>query len=65
MKGMSGKPRTIIISVIATLLAVLLLQNVRAVTLRFVVWEVSLPLALVVAVGFGLGYGVAWFWRRR
>ena len=62
---MPKNPRTIITTVVITLLAILVLQNIRAVTLRVIVWDVTLPLALVVIVSVAIGVGTAWFWRRR
>jgi uncharacterized integral membrane protein len=62
---MSPKHRTIILTVIVTLFVVFALQNMREVTVRVIVWNLSVPLVVLIALVF-LGGGVAgWFWRRR
>lgn len=57
--------RLVLISTVATLLVVLMLQNMGAVTLRFVVWTASVPVALLIPVVFGGGVLATWLWRRR
>ena len=61
---MSKQSRTIFITVVATLLAVLILQNLRSVDLRFIVWDFSAPLVLVLLLVFGGGLATGYFWRR-
>jgi uncharacterized integral membrane protein len=57
--------RLVIIATVATLLVVLMLQNMRAYTLRFVVWEASIPFALLAPVLFLGGVLAGSLWRRR
>jgi len=62
---MTPKFRTILITVLATLLTVLILQNLRGTSVRFIVWDVGMPLSLLVILAFGLGWAMHWFWRGR
>lgn len=62
---MSKQTRTIVLTVIATLLAVGILQNIRTVTIRFVLWEASVPLSLFLLFVAGLGFTAGLFWRRK
>ena len=65
MPRVNKRARTIIVTAALTLSAVLMLQNMRQVTLRFVMWDATLPLALLLALVFACGAIGAWFWRRR
>jgi len=58
------KTRTILLTIIATLVVVGVLQNMRQVTLRFILWEASVPLAGFLLVLVGLGFLGGLFWRR-
>lgn len=62
---MNRQARTILITTLATLVVVLMLQNMRSVTLRFVVWEVRFPLVLLLPLIFGAGIFAGRIWRRR
>lgn len=65
MTAMKPKSRTILFTILATLATVLVLQNVRATDVRFIVWEFTIPLALLVLIAFAAGWAAAWIWRRR
>ncbi|BET68178.1 hypothetical protein ASA1KI_30960 [Opitutales bacterium ASA1] len=65
MARLSPRAKTILLSVAATLLIVLILQNWRSATVRFVVWEASMPLALLVLFSAGAGWLSHWIWRGR
>ena len=65
MARLSPRAKTILLSVAATLLFVLILQNLRPVALRFVVWDASVPLALLVVLSAGAGWLSHWIWRGR
>jgi len=62
--GVTPKTRTILLTIIATLVVVGVLQNMRQVTLRFILWEASVPLAGFLLVLVGLGFLGGLFWRR-
>jgi uncharacterized integral membrane protein len=62
---MNRQVRTILITTLATLVVVLMLQNMRSVTLRFVVWEIRFPLVLLLPLIFGAGVFAGRIWRRR
>jgi len=62
---MNRQMRTILITALATLVVVLMLQNMRSVTLRFVVWELRFPLAVLLPAIFGAGILAGRVWRRR
>ena len=61
---MSKQTRTIILTVIATLLVVFILQNLRDVTVRIIVWTPSVPLVVLIALVFLAGGIAGWFWRK-
>jgi uncharacterized integral membrane protein len=50
--------RTILITVAATLLVVLLLQNTGATRVRFLIWELQMPLFAVIGLTATLGAAV-------
>jgi len=62
---MNRQVRTILITALATLVVVLMVQNMRSVTLRFVVWEVRFPLIVLLPLIFGAGIFAGRIWRRR
>jgi uncharacterized integral membrane protein len=62
---MSQKTRTIVLTVIATLLVVFVLQNMKSVTLKVIVWNLSTPLVVLIGLVFFGGAVAGWFWRRR
>lgn len=62
---MSKQTRTIILTIIATLVVVGVLQNMRTVSIRFILWEVGVPLSLFLLFVVGLGFVAGLFWRRR
>ncbi len=57
--------RTIVTSVLITLVIVVVLQNLRGATIRFIVWDVSMPLALLLGLTFAAGGLTGWLARRR
>jgi len=61
----SKETRLIVLSVIATLVMVGVLQNMREVSIRFILWEVRVPHALFLLFVVGLGFIAGLFWRRR
>jgi len=61
----SKQTRTIILTIIATLVVVGVLQNMRTVSIRFILWEVGVPLSLFLLFVVGLGFVAGLFWRRR
>jgi uncharacterized integral membrane protein len=61
----SKQTRIIIITVAATLLAVVVFQNFRGVPVRFILWQFTLPLTVVVLLACFVGALIGWFWRRR
>lgn len=61
----SKQTRTIVLTIIATLVAVAVLQNMRSVTVRFVLWDAAVPLSLFLLFVCGLGFLAGLFWRRR
>jgi uncharacterized integral membrane protein len=63
--ALSRQLRTILITVIATIVLIMALQNMRGVLLRLIVWDATVPLALLLLAAFGAGVAVAAFWRRR
>ena len=62
---MKTQTRTILVTIVATLLAVVIFQNIRAVDFRFILWQFTVPLTLVVLVSIGVGMLVHWIWRRK
>ena len=54
------KAKTIILTVIATLFVVILLQNTEVVTFQFLFWQIAMSrifiLLLMLIIGFVLGY---------
>ena len=64
-RTVSKQTRTIILTVTATLLVVGVLQNMRTVTIRFVLWDTGVPLSLFLLFVAGLGFIAGLFWRRR
>ncbi|MGH8018675.1 MAG: hypothetical protein ACREIA_10335 [Opitutaceae bacterium] len=62
---MNANVRTILVTVLVTLMAVLVLQNLRGTTVRFIVWDLAMPLAMLVILAFALGWMLHWFWRGR
>ena len=62
---MSKETRIVILSVIATLVVVGVLQNMRTITIRFILWEMGVPLSLFLLFVVGLGFIAGMFWRRR
>jgi len=61
----SKETRIVILSVIATLVVVGVLQNMRTITIRFILWEMGVPLSLFLLFVVGLGFIAGMFWRRR
>jgi uncharacterized integral membrane protein len=62
---MSKQTRTIVLSVIVTLLVVFILQNMREVSVRIIVWTPSIPLVMLIALVFLAGGIAGWFWHKR
>ncbi|MBE2216044.1 MAG: LapA family protein [Opitutaceae bacterium] len=62
---MSKETRLVILSIIGTLVVVGVLQNMRTVTIRFILWEMGVPLSLFLLFVVGLGFIAGLFWRRR
>lgn len=58
--------RLVFASIGGVLLLVLLLQNSASVPLRFIAWQVDLPLFLLILLCVLAGMGLAWLlkWRR-
>jgi len=54
------KPKTIIVVILIVLALVIILQNTEVVTLRFLLWDISMSrvilIPLLMLVGFVLGY---------
>lgn len=63
-RRMRKQTRTIVLTVIATLLVIFALQNVRDVPVRVIVWTPAVPLVLLIALVFFVGGVAGWFWRR-
>ena len=63
--AVSKQTRTILLSVIVTLIAVGVLQNMRTVLIRFILWDAGVPLSLFLIFVAGLGFTAGLFWRRR
>lgn len=57
--------RLILASVGGVLLLVLLLQNSASVALRFIAWQVNLPLFLLILLSVLAGMGLAWLLKFR
>lgn len=62
---MSKQTRTIVLTVIATLVVVFALQNTRSVSVRVIVWNPAIPLVVLIGLVFSAGAVAGWFWRRR
>jgi uncharacterized integral membrane protein len=58
---MKGKIRRITLFVGLGLLAVVILQNLKNIQLKLLVWEVNAPLILFIPIIFLVGYGIGWF----
>ncbi len=65
MKRMNANVRTVVVTVLVTLMVVLVLQNLRGATVRFIVWDLAMPQAALVLLAFALGWAMHWFWRGR
>jgi uncharacterized integral membrane protein len=61
----SKQTRIVILTIVATLVVVGVLQNMRTVTIRFILWEMAVPLSLFLLFVVGLGFIAGMFWRRR
>jgi uncharacterized integral membrane protein len=61
----SKETRIVILTIVATLVVVGVLQNMRTVTIRFILWEMGVPLSLFLLFVVGLGFIAGLFWRRR
>jgi len=61
---MSKQTRTVVLTVIATLLAVFTLQNLREVSVKVIVWNPSIPLVVLIGLVFIAGGIAGWFWRK-
>lgn len=61
---MSKQTRTVVLTVIVTLLAVFILQNLREVSVKIVVWNPSIPLVVLIGFVFLAGGVAGWFWRK-
>lgn len=64
-RSVSKETRLVILSIIGTLVVVGVLQNMRTVTIRFILWEMGVPLSLFLLFVVGLGFIAGLFWRRR
>lgn len=53
------------VTVLGTLIAILVLQNIREVTVRFVIWQGEFSLAFLLPAVFFGGAVFGWFWRKR
>lgn len=62
---MPKQTRTIVLTVIATLFVVFVLQNLRSVSVRVIVWTPSVPLVGLLSLVFLAGGIAGWYWRRR
>ena len=62
---MSKQIRTILLTIAATILVVVLLQNARSIPLHFLIWEGTVPLVILFPLVFLLGVGFGYFLRRR
>lgn len=62
---MSKETRIVILTIIGTLIVVGVLQNMREVPIRFILWEVRVPHSLFLLFVVGLGFIAGLFWRRR
>jgi uncharacterized integral membrane protein len=65
VRVVSKQAQTILVTVLATLIAILVLQNIRGVTLRFIIWQGNFSLAVLLPAVFFAGALAGWFWRRR
>jgi uncharacterized integral membrane protein len=62
---MSPKNRTIVLTVIVTLLVVFAVQNLHNVRVKVIVWNPSIPLVVLMALVFVGGVVADRLWRRR
>ena len=62
---MSRQTRTITLTILATLFVVFALQNVHHVRVNVIFWQPAIPLVLLIALAFGLGFAVHAVGRRR
>ncbi len=53
--------KVILIIIVAILAVVFVTQNVEAVTVSFLLWELSLSLALLIFLACGIGFIIGWF----
>lgn len=65
VRPVSKQTRLIILTVVATLLGVAILQNIGEVPIRFIRWEARVPHSLFLLFVVGLGFIGGLFWRRR
>jgi uncharacterized integral membrane protein len=62
---MTKQSRTIVLTVIVTLFVVFVLQNLRSVSVRVIVWTPSVPLVVLLSLVFLAGGVAGWYWRKR
>lgn len=55
------KPKTVVISVIAVLLLIILLQNTQVVSMRFLFWKISMSRIILFPLVMVTGYIIGFF----
>jgi uncharacterized integral membrane protein len=65
LEPVSKQATTILVTVLGTLITILVLQNIRQVTVRFVIWQGDFSLAVLLPAVFFGGVVAGWFWRKR